>query len=57
MIVSVAVAGARRDIGECEHLVLQGSYGREKVGYLFGCGYIGLGEVLHVRLVGEGDIA
>ena len=57
MIVSVAVAGARRAIGECEHLVLQGSYGREKVGYLFGCGYIGLGEVLHVRLVGEGDIA
>ena len=57
MIVVVAAAGAMKASGECAHLFLQGSDGGEKVGYLFGGGYIGLGKVLHVCLVGEGDIA
>ena len=37
-IVVVVADRARRASGECAHLVLQGSDGGEKVGYLFGGG-------------------
>ena len=50
-------AGERRESGEYAHLVLQGSDGGQKVVDLFVCGQAGLGEDLHVCLVGKGDIA
>ena len=56
-IVVVVAAGARRASGEFAHLVLQVSDGVQKVVYLFYGGQVGLGEGLHVCLVGKGDIA
>ena len=56
-IVVVVADGARRASGEFAHLVLQVSDGGQKVVYLFYGGQVGLGEGLHVCLVGKGDIA
>ena len=56
-IVVVVADRARRASGECAHLVLLVSDGGQKVVYLFYGGQVGLGEGLHVCLVGKGDIA
>ena len=52
----VVAAGERRESGEYAQLVLQGSDGGQKAVYLVVCGKVGLGEDLHVCLVGKGDI-
>ena len=56
-IVVVVAAEARRASGECARLVFQVSDGGQKVVYFFCGGQVGLGEGLHVCLVGKGDIA